>query len=159
MESYENIRDEARRILLHALKHYAVDNEQGDVTAIVCECDPGVSSLYIHIASTEDDIYDDPMSWANSYIEQSCPLFEQAKWFAEFNQLNEEYFSADNDGESDYSLIEDYFANILKGVSLALISIKSDLAQLSFPEKIKLGVMTEDDEDENTMFERVSSFE
>jgi len=145
-------------MLRHVLTHYAGSNSVDSSVALVCECEPAASSLYIHVAQSDDDPFGDPMTWSAAYVEQQVPPCEKPKWFAEFDALNSEYCSSPDEDESGYFMIEQYFQNILKGVSVALHVVKPELAALGFPANIKLAVVTEDDDNERTGYERVESF-
>ena len=157
MQTVEQIRSDAQRVLRHVLTHFSQNNDVTGSTAIACNCDPNAASLYVFVACDDDEIFDDPWFWSGHLVEQECPSYEQPEWFAEFNELNSLYISATDEDNSEYPKIEQYFNRILEGVSLALISIKSELTTLQYPDNIKLAVMTEDDDDEKTMFERVES--
>ena len=158
MQTLDQITDDASRVLKHVLAHYASEHSLEAVRAIACECDPGAASLYIHIACGTDDIFDDPMSWTSSYVEQSCPPYREPRWFAEFDQMNRAYFESTDD-ESAYSEIEGYLERILDGVSQALVNLRAELQRLGYPAGIKLAVFTEDDDSVMTGFARIEPLE
>ena len=158
MQTLVQITDDALRVLKHVLVYYASEHGIEDTIAIACECDPGAASLYIHIAWGEDDIFDDPMSWTRSYIEQSCPPYQEPRWFAEFDEMNRAYFESTDD-ESMYSQSEGYLERILDGVSQALVNMRTELTRLGYPVGIKLAVLTEDDDTAMTRFARVEKLE
>ncbi len=157
MQTLEQIRDDAARVLLHVLSGYAKRNPVGDIVAIACECDPGASSLYIHLANSAEQLLSDPMTWPKSNLEQQYSEFDPPSWFAEFDDLNSQYFKSSNDDESGYAEIEQYFATILDGVAIGILSLKHELVKLQYPDDIKLAVVTEDDDSETTMYDRVNA--
>lgn len=158
MQTIDQITDDASHVLQHVLTHYASEYSLEDAIAIACECDPGVASLYIHIACGEDDIFDDPMSWRSSYVEQRCPPYKEPRWFAEFDEMNRAYFESTDD-ESAYSEIEGYLERILDGVAQALVNMRVELKRLCYPADIKLAVLTEDDDTAMTKFARIEKLE
>ena len=158
LQTVEQIRDAAAEILRHVIRLYANGNSVDASVALACECDPSVSSLYIHVAQCDDDQFGDPMTWSGAYVEQHGSTYEKPAWFAEFDKLNSDYFSSSNEDESGYVEIEQYFQKILNGVSVALHLIQPELAEWGFPDNIKLAVVTEDDDNEKTMYERVEAF-
>ncbi len=157
-QSIDDIKKDALRVLEHVISHYANEKEAVEVVAISCECDPGAASLYIHFATEDDDLMDDPMSWISSYFEQECPTYEEPVWFEEFSEMNSEYFSQEDDDESGYAEIEQYFENILEGVSSALAIIHERLVALGYRSNVKLAVMTEDDDDAEQSYTRIEKY-
>lgn len=159
MQMIDQIQVDASQVLRHVLAHYAAEYGAGSACAIACECDPGAASLYVHIACDGDDLFDDPTGWSHAFIEQDCPAYAQPSWFEQFDELNQCYFQSDEEDESAYAEIERYFQRILQGVAQALVAMRSELVQLSYPADIQLAVATEDDDSADTKFDRIQQVE